>query len=125
LTRVLFRRLIRGRKNERVEVDMPNDVSTLPEPQPEKVTLTPKPQRQPVPVCTLFDNGYMKVEPTGVGLTELHRLLLGAAAQITERTLQRAVTMERVLVAVQRGFDGFDQETGQAIAAALGQSAQP
>jgi hypothetical protein len=89
------------------------------------VTVTPRPQRQPVAVCTLYDNGYLKVEPTGIGLAELHRLLLGASSQFTERTLQRAVTMERVLVAVQRGFDGFDHETSTAIAVALGQHTTP
>jgi hypothetical protein len=100
---------------------MPNDAENRPEPQPEKATLKPRPQRQPAPVCTLFDNGQLRVEPSGIGLAELHRLLLGAAAQITERTLQRALAMERVLSAVQQRFDGFDAETAKAMAAALGQ----
>lgn len=101
---------------------MPDDGVTQADPQDEKITLTPRLQRQPVAVATLFDSGQLRVEPCGIGLTELHRLLLGAAAQITDRTLQRAVAMERVLVAVQQRFDGFDAETAQAIAAVLGQS---
>jgi len=102
---------------------MPNDVET-PEP-PDKVTLTPRPQRQPVPVCTLYDTGQFRVEPGTVGLLELYRLLLGAAAQITDRTLQRAVAMERVLATVQQRFQGFDPETAEAIAAVLGQTSKP
>jgi hypothetical protein len=63
-------------------------------------------QSGPVPVCALFDNGYLKVEPSSIGLAELPRRLPGAATQITGRTLPRAVTTEHRLIAMQRARRG-------------------
>jgi hypothetical protein len=94
---------------------MPNDV----EEQSERIKVTPK----PVPICTLFEDGSLKVVGRGIGLLELQRLLLSASGSIAERTLQRAAAMEQVLTMVQQRFDGFDPATEKAMAAVLGHTA--
>jgi hypothetical protein len=86
----------------------------------DKVHLTPKVEAQPIPVCTVMSDGSLKVQAAQIPLVELNRLLLSAAGILTERTVQRAASMERVLASVQRRFDGFDAETETAIATVLG-----
>jgi hypothetical protein len=99
---------------------MPNDSEDHPE-RPEKIQIHEK----PVPVCTLFADGSLKVEGKGIGLLELQHLMLGAVASISERTLKRAAGMEQVLSMVQQRFGGFDEATEQAMATVLGQTPAP
>jgi hypothetical protein len=87
----------------------------------EKLTLTPR-QAEPTPVCTLFSDGGIRVEQgTGLSLMELQRLMLASVLSISDRTVQRAVAMERVISMIQERYDGFDPETEQAIGTVLGQ----
>jgi hypothetical protein len=86
----------------------------------DKTHLTPKEQVQPIPVCTVMSDGSLKVQASQIPLVDLSRLLLSAAGVLTERTVQRAAAMERVLVSISQRFDGFDAETEKAIATVLG-----
>ena len=86
----------------------------------DKTHLTPKAGAQPIPICTVMSDGSLKVQAPQIPLVELNRILLGAAGILTERTVQRAAAMERVLSSINQRFDGFDADTEQAIAAALG-----
>jgi hypothetical protein len=86
----------------------------------EKITLTPKPGAQPIPLCTVMSDGQVKVQAPQIPLVELNSALLQASSIITDRLVQRAAAMERVIRSVHMRFDGFDPETEQAIAAVLG-----
>jgi hypothetical protein len=86
----------------------------------EKTTVSTKAGTQPIPVCVVMSDGSLKVQAPQIPLVELHRVLLQAASILTERTVQRASAMERVLLSVHQRFDGFDDETAQSMAAVLG-----
>jgi hypothetical protein len=94
---------------------MPDDLTP-----PEKITLIEKPEAKPTPVCTVFNDCSIRVDGKGIGLIELQRLLLGAAVQVMDRTVQRAVAMEGALIRVHTRFDGLDEETDAAIRQVLG-----
>jgi purine nucleoside permease len=88
-----------------------------------KQHLTPKPGAEPIPVVTVMSDATVKVQQPQMPLVDLNRVMLMASAILTERTVQRAAAMERLLQSIQQRFDGFDPATQQAFAAVLGQTA--
>lgn len=86
----------------------------------EKISLTPKPGAQPIPLCTVMSDGQVKVQAPQIPLVELNQALLTASNIITGRLVQRAAAMERVIRSLQQRFDGFDPETEQLMIAVLG-----
>jgi hypothetical protein len=85
-----------------------------------KISLTPKPGAQAIPLCTVMSDGQVKVQAPQIPLIELNGALLTASGIITERLVQRAAAMERVIRSLQQRFDGFDPETEQMMIAVLG-----
>lgn len=86
---------------------------------PPKATLSPRPEAKPVPICTVMSDGSIQVVGKGIGAVELNRLLLATAAAVTDRAVTQAVALQRVLAMINSRFDGFDEETAQAIASVL------
>lgn len=70
-------------------------------------------------LVTLMADGSLTVLQDNVALLDVQRLLLTAAATITERTISRAAHMERVLAGLQARYDGFGEDMDRAIALAL------
>ena len=86
-----------------------NDVS---QPPPERIALTPK---SPTPLCTMMSDGSLSINAAQIDPLELQRMLLSAAAQVSAEIYQRSMVAERMLSRIAQRFEGFDQETQQAL----------
>lgn len=93
----------------------------------EKAPLTPKRKAEAQPVCTLMDDCSLRlIEPDArLNPLDLQRMLLSAAAHVTMQVMQHALLANRVLAGIQEKFDGFDEETVNAIRSVLGLQAPP
>ena len=79
--------------------------------EPDKITLTQRPEPQVVPVCTVLSDGTVRVEGQSMSPLDLQRLLMAAAVAITHASMQRVVSLERMLLLIRQRFDGFDRDT--------------
>jgi len=99
---------------------MPDDVHEPP--RPDKGTVTPKPKAVPRPICMLLSDCTITMEPdVQVNPMDLQRMLLSAAAHITAQIIQHSMLADRVVAKIAAEFDGFDDETEQAIKRVLNQ----
>ena len=99
---------------------MLDDAQTpLDPPPPDKVTLTPKDLPKPTPVVTVLSDGTIRMDARDVGLGQVYGLLMNGAAGITAHTINKAMRLERMLITIRDRFDGWDEETLEAINRAL------
>lgn len=86
----------------------------------DRATVSPRPEAQPVPVCTIMSDGTFRVEAQGIGFMDLYRLIEQAGLNMVDRAIGRAAAMESVLVRIKTRYQGFDDETATDLDRVLG-----